>query len=107
MESGQSGATVLIIIQTKMSFSIARHRHYYYHHPLFSSVSFCLFKGDPGDNVIPSNDAVIELPQNNDIIFLANGTAIDARHNQVQTEEQVRESIKRRDEVRKNFVNFQ
>ena len=101
MESGQSSATVLIIIETGTSFSIACH------HPSFSSESFCLFKGDPGDDVIPSNDAVIELPQNNDIIFLANGTAIDARHNQIQTEEQVRESIKRRDEVRKNFVNFQ
>ena len=52
---------------------------------------------DPGDDAIPSND-VIELPQNHDIIVLADGTAIDARQNQIQTEEQVRESMKRRDE---------
>ncbi|CAB3983468.1 Hypothetical predicted protein [Paramuricea clavata] len=52
---------------------------------------------DPGDDVSPTGD-VIALPQNNDIIVLADGTAIDARHNEIQTEEQKRENMKRRDE---------
>jgi hypothetical protein len=54
---------------------------------------------------MPPSD-VIGLPQNNDIIVLADGTAIDARQNQIQTEEQIRESMKRRDEVRNNCVVF-
>ncbi|XP_046850150.1 trichohyalin-like isoform X2 [Xenia sp. Carnegie-2017] len=43
-------------------------------------------------------DDVITLPTNNDIIVLADGTAIDARANEIQTEEQLRQKMQRRDE---------
>ena len=46
-------------------------------HPLFLHID------DPDDDVKLGGD-VIKLPENNDIIVLADGIAIDARHNEIQ-----------------------
>lgn len=57
--------------------------------------------GDPGEDLTTTDDA-ITLPLNDGIIVLADGTAIDARHNKIQTEEQKRENMRKRDEVSVN-----
>ena len=41
----------------------------------------------------------IELPEDTEIITLADGTVIDAKQNEVQTEEQKQKHMRKRDEV--------
>ena len=42
---------------------------------------------------------LMELPETNEIITLADGTVIDAKQNEVQTEEQKKLHLQKRDEV--------
>lgn len=44
-------------------------------------------------------DFLVQLPETKEIITLADGTVIDAKHNEIQSEEQKKRYMERRDEV--------